>query len=162
MTPCPYLPVFGGNLKNETMNEIWNESELFMRIRQRNKLNDRCGECEFNGICGGCRARSFGATGDYMAEDPICDFKPGKYSREAINNNSGLVYGLPHNLNESEEIAWRDDAKDRMKEIPAFVRGMVKKSVESYCHKNNIHWVTGDVLSQIRKKMPTPKIFGKK
>jgi hypothetical protein len=95
-----------------------------------------------------------------MAEDPLCDFTPRKYSRESIDNHPGLEYGLPHNLNESGEIKWENDAKDRMKEIPAFVRGMVKKSVESYCQKNNIPRVTGDVLSEIRKKMPTPKIFG--
>ena len=36
------------------------------------------------------------------------------------------------------------------------------KLLYSYCQKNNIPRVTGDVLSEIRKKMPTPKIFGKR
>ncbi|MCH7910619.1 MAG: PCP reductase family protein, partial [Candidatus Hydrogenedentes bacterium] len=47
----------------------------------------------------------------------------------------------------------------RMKEIPAFVRGMVKKSVESYCRRNSISRVTPDVLADIRGRMPTPKVF---
>ncbi len=162
MTPCPYLPDFGGNLEDQTMEEIWNQSDLFLKIRQRNNLGDRCGTCEFNGVCGGCRARAYGVTGDYMAEDPLCDYTPGKYSKEAINNRPGMEYGLPHDLDNSGSIEWEFEAKERMKEIPAFVRGMVKKSVESYCLKNNINRVTGEVLTEIRSKMPTPKVFGKR
>ena len=162
MTPCPYLPVFGGNLQKQSMAEIWNDSELFIKIRQRNDLGDRCGACEFNGLCGGCRARAFGTSGDFMAEDPLCDYTPGKYSRASINSHLGMEYGLTHNIDDSGTIEWGDDAKERMKEIPAFVRGMVKKSVISYCLKNNINKVTGEVLSEIRSKMPTPKIFGKR
>jgi len=27
-------------------------------------------------VCGGCRARAFEATGDYMAEEPLCSYQP--------------------------------------------------------------------------------------
>ena len=159
MTPCPYLPLFGGNLQRESMADIWNDSDLFVSIRQRNKLGGRCGECEFSGKCGGCRARAYGQSGDYMAEDPLCDYTPGRFTREEIDFRSGSEYGLPHELEKAPVLHWEEGARERMKEIPAFVRGMVKKSVESYCRRHNISRVTPDVLADIRGGMPTPKVF---
>jgi hypothetical protein len=49
-----------------------------------------------------------------------------------------------------------------MKQIPAFVRGMVTRSVESHCRKSGIEMVTPSVLDEIRSRMPTPRIFGRK
>ena len=80
VTPCPYLPVFAGSLRKTSLNELWNSSELFTGIRQRASLGGRCGECEMNGHCGGCRARAYGMTGDLMAEDPLCTHTPGKFA----------------------------------------------------------------------------------
>ena len=51
-------------------------------------------------------------------------------------------------------------ATERMKRIPAFVRGMVVKAVEDSCRKNGIDRVTVEELERIRARMPTPKIFG--
>jgi MoaA/NifB/PqqE/SkfB family radical SAM enzyme len=28
-------------------------------------------------VCGGCRARAYATTGDYLAEEPYCVYKPG-------------------------------------------------------------------------------------
>src|SRR5882757_6470006 len=72
VTPCPYLPLFGGSLKRTSLAEIWSESDVFVGLRERKRLGGRCGECELNAACGGCRARAFGMTGDVMAEDPLC------------------------------------------------------------------------------------------
>ena len=47
-----------------------------------------------------------------------------------------------------------------MKKIPAFVRGMVIRSVEESCRKNGLDRVTVDELERIRARMPTPKMFG--
>jgi radical SAM protein with 4Fe4S-binding SPASM domain len=159
VTPCPYLPVFAGNLRSTTLTEVWNGSELFTRIRGRATLGGRCGECEFNPACGGCRARAYGVTGDLMAEDPLCTHRPGTWSRESVMLKiAPVVYGR----DATATIAWEDAARERMKRIPAFVRGMVTRSVESYCEKNGIAAVTVEVLETIRAKMPTPKIFGPK
>src|SRR5262249_19168766 len=46
VTPCPYLPLFAGNLKDERLTDIWESSDLFVRIRRRTELGGRCGECE--------------------------------------------------------------------------------------------------------------------
>ena len=57
-------------------------------------------------------------------------------------------------------IAWDDAAAERMKKIPAFVRGMVVRAVEESCRKNGIGRVTVEELELIRARMPTPKMFG--
>ena len=80
VTPCPYLPVFAGNLRSATLADLWTSSELFTGIRRRTSLGGRCGACEMNGHCGGCRARAYGMTGDLMAEDPLCTHTPGKFA----------------------------------------------------------------------------------
>ena len=79
VTPCPYLPVFAGTLRNSSLADLWTSSALFTDIRRRTSLGGRCGECEMNGHCGGCRARAYGMTGDLMAEDPLCTHTPGKF-----------------------------------------------------------------------------------
>src|ERR671911_723811 len=80
VTPCPYLPVFAGTLRSSSLRDLWTSSELFTTIRHRTSLGGRCGECEMNGHCGGCRARAYGMTGDLMAEDPLCTHTPGKFA----------------------------------------------------------------------------------
>src|SRR5687767_1387639 len=62
VTPCPYLPVFAGNLRRAALTELWTSSELFAGIRRRSALGGRCGACEMNAHCGGCRARAYGMT----------------------------------------------------------------------------------------------------
>ena len=66
VTPCPYLPVFAGTLRNSSLADLWTSSELFTDIRRRTSLGGRCGECEMNGHCGGCRA---GAVRDDRRSD---------------------------------------------------------------------------------------------
>ncbi len=154
VTPCPYLPEFGGNLRRESLERVWRESEPFVRIRRRDSLGGRCGACELNALCGGCRARAYGATGDYMAEDPLCTHVPGKFTALPIVAPR-VEYGRP----ERPGVAWDDDARERMRRIPAFVRGMVVRAVESHCTKEGLARVTVEELERIRSRMPTPKIF---
>jgi radical SAM protein with 4Fe4S-binding SPASM domain len=162
VTPCPYLPVFGGNLKSETLADVWAGSEPFIAIRKRTELGGRCGACELNALCGGCRARAFGATGDVMAEDPLCTHTPGKFAGSPLIqvSRAAVEYGHPITAAAVSEIVWDDEARERMKKIPAFVRGMVVRAVESYCAKNGIARVTVGQLEEIRQRMPAGKVFG--
>jgi radical SAM protein with 4Fe4S-binding SPASM domain len=167
VTPCPYLPVFAGSVRRTSLADLWTSSELFTGIRQRSALGGRCGECEMNAHCGGCRARAFGMTGDLMAEDPLCTHTPGTFAGAALlaaEPAEGaappfarlIQYGTPA----ATSIAWDDDASERMKRIPAFVRGMVVKAVEETCRKHGLDRVTVEELEKIRARMPTPKMFG--
>ena len=164
VTPCPYLPVFAGTLRNSSLADLWTSSELFTDIRRRTSLGGRCGECEMNGHCGGCRARAYGMTGDLMAEDPLCTHTPGKFAGSpllAIQTRASVGTSAIHYGAESTTtIAWDDAAAARMKKIPAFVRGMVVNAVEESCRKGGLDRVTVEELERIRARMPTPKIFG--
>jgi radical SAM protein with 4Fe4S-binding SPASM domain len=163
VTPCPYLPVFAGTLRKSSLAELWNASELFADVRRRTSLGGRCGECEMNGHCGGCRARAFGMTGDLMAEDPLCSHTPGKFAGSPLLTLRGpatAARAIEYGSEALPTIAWDEPAAARMKKIPAFVRGMVMRSVEESCRKNGLDRVTVDELERIRARMPTPKIFG--
>ena len=165
VTPCPYLPVFAGTLRKASLADLWNDSALFAEVRQRSSLGGRCGDCEMNAHCGGCRARAYGMRGDVMAEDPLCTHTPGKFAGSPLLAIQGpaMTTGAPRPIqyggDAATTIAWDDTANERMKKIPAFVRGMVVKAVEDSCRKNGLTRVTVDELERIRARMPTPKIF---
>jgi AdoMet-dependent heme synthase len=169
VTPCPYLPVFAGTLRSSTLADLWSSSELFTGIRRRTSLGGRCGECEMNGHCGGCRARAYGMTGDLMAEDPLCTHTPGTFAGSpllAIHTRASVAgaLGTPtieYGPESPTTIAWDDAAAARMKKIPAFVRGMVVRAVEESCLKSGLDRVTVEELERIRARMPTPKFFGR-
>jgi radical SAM protein with 4Fe4S-binding SPASM domain len=36
-----------------------------------------CGKCEYVNVCGGCRARAYAMSGDYLAQEPFCSYQPG-------------------------------------------------------------------------------------
>jgi radical SAM protein with 4Fe4S-binding SPASM domain len=165
VTPCPYLPVFAGTLRTSSLADLWTSSGLFADIRRRTSLGGRCGECELNGHCGGCRARAYGETGDLMAEDPLCTHTPGKFAgspllgRLRAEGASASQAAIEYGRESSPTIAWDDAAAARMKKIPVFVRGMVVRAVEESCRKSGLDRVTVEELERIRARMPTPKIF---
>jgi heme b synthase len=74
--PCGYLEVASGNLRRQSLREIWESSPVFRRLRDFPSYKGRCGRCEYIHVCGGCRARAFAATGDYLTEEPLCGYQP--------------------------------------------------------------------------------------
>ena len=73
---CGYLDVEAGNIRKSSFCEIWRESPLFNELRDLSKIKGKCGICEFRVACGGCRARAFETSGDYLAEEPYCIHQP--------------------------------------------------------------------------------------
>ncbi|MEA2074747.1 MAG: radical SAM protein [Euryarchaeota archaeon] len=71
VVPCPLLEVKAGNVKEQSLREILN-SEVFITLRSR-EVKGKCGACKFKELCGGCRVRAYRQSGDYMAEDPLCN-----------------------------------------------------------------------------------------
>ena len=90
-----------------------------------------------------------------MAEDPLCSHQPGSVSAEAISFSGGAVYGTAI----VQDIEWDDDARERMKRVPRFVRGMVVRSVEQYCTREGISRVTVEHLDALRARMPSRRFF---
>jgi len=74
--PCGFLDLNCGNIKETPFGVVWNESEVFKTLRSYNNLKGKCGRCEYRKFCGGCRARAYEATGDYLAEEPLCLYQP--------------------------------------------------------------------------------------
>ena len=74
--PCGYLPVEAGNIRRQTFGEVWQGSPLFAEMRDPDLLGGKCGACQFKTLCSGCRARAYGMTGDYLAEEPFCAYDP--------------------------------------------------------------------------------------
>lgn len=74
--PCGYLPLSAGNVMEKPFKEIWEGSELFKNLRDYNALEGKCGICEYRAFCGGCRARAYYETGNYLDEEPYCVYEP--------------------------------------------------------------------------------------
>jgi len=74
--PCGYLPLSSGNIRRRPLEEIWRESPIFRSLRDSSQLKGKCGICEYRDVCGGCRARAYGCTGDFLGEEPYCIYHP--------------------------------------------------------------------------------------
>jgi radical SAM protein with 4Fe4S-binding SPASM domain len=74
--PCGYLPVNCGNILEQRLIEIWDDNKQLARMRDAGALEGKCGVCGYKQVCGGCRARAFGMTGNYMGEEPFCAYAP--------------------------------------------------------------------------------------
>ncbi len=73
---CGFLDISAGNLVENGFNfgKIWRGSKFLNEIRDVSVYKGRCGVCEYVSVCGGCRARAYATSGDYLAADPICKF----------------------------------------------------------------------------------------
>ena len=69
--PCGYFPLRVGNIRENNFIDIWENSAELQALRERN-LKGKCGRCSFSKSCGGCRARAYAKTGDYLGPDPSC------------------------------------------------------------------------------------------
>jgi radical SAM protein with 4Fe4S-binding SPASM domain len=74
--PSGFLQVAAGNVRQQSLAEIYRDSELFRSLRDRSLLKGKCSVCEYQQVCGGSRARAFAVTGDYLASDPSCVYVP--------------------------------------------------------------------------------------
>lgn len=70
--PCVKLRIPAGNLKEQSLKDIWLNSPLFASLRDWHNLKGHCPQCEYVSICRGCRADAWARTGDYLAPDPLC------------------------------------------------------------------------------------------
>jgi radical SAM protein with 4Fe4S-binding SPASM domain len=147
VTPCPYMPVAVGNLREASFADLWRAAPVFEDLREP-KLGGRCGACEFSKICGGCRCRAYATYGDYLAEDPACGYQPGAHGGQVIDLPATLTFGLPVDY----ELVWEEAARERLAAIPSFARGMVVKAVEAYARGRGEAVITPTLLADVRSK----------
>ncbi|MDD4157224.1 MAG: radical SAM protein [Candidatus Cloacimonetes bacterium] len=72
ITPCGFIPITVGNIYQDEIKDVWKNSELLNKLRDRDSLNGKCKDCVNKNICGGCRAAALGTYGDLFADDPQC------------------------------------------------------------------------------------------
>lgn len=133
VTPCPYLPIALGNVRRQTLREIWQQAEPLQKLR-RLELRGRCGVCEFREQCGGCRARALAAGGDLFGEDPWCTHQPAAHA--AVPGRSAIV--------------WNEEALARIAKVPPFIRSRVMQGVEAYAGVRGIARITPELLIEVR------------
>ncbi|MDH4101149.1 MAG: radical SAM protein [Nitrospirota bacterium] len=145
VTPCPYMPISAGNVRQRSFVDIWRNSPLFEEFRNPT-LKGKCGSCEISHLCGGCRARAYAHTGDIMAEDPWCNHEP-----------EGIAVPEPEKLRpldttEEFTLYWEDEARARLAEVPNFARGFVVKGVEGMAKAKGLDRVTAELMAEARAK----------
>ncbi|KXH87463.1 TIGR04053 family radical SAM/SPASM domain-containing protein [Sporosarcina sp. HYO08] len=82
--PSGFLPVVCGNVREQSLADIYRNSPIMKELRDKSLLKGKCGVCEFNKICGGSRSRAYAVTGDYLESDPYCSYIP-KALREKVD-----------------------------------------------------------------------------
>jgi heme b synthase len=80
--PCGFLELNCGDVTRQSFVDIWRNSEIFQNLRRYDDMHGKCGCCEYRRVCGGCRARAYEATGDYMAAEPLCNYEPARSSTQ--------------------------------------------------------------------------------
>jgi radical SAM protein with 4Fe4S-binding SPASM domain len=136
VTACPYIDTPVGNIRQQSFNDIWENAEAFQQLRQP-KLTGRCGVCEYQKLCGGCRARPIAAGKSLMDEDDFCSYQP--QSKAIIQPLEKLA----------DKVSWSAEAEKRLQYIPRFIRKMVKKRAEVYVLDQGENCVTTEHLATL-------------
>jgi AdoMet-dependent heme synthase len=83
--PSGFLALSAGNIRSDSLVEVYRNSQLFRVLRDPHQREGKCGACEYVHVCGGSRSRAFALTGDYLAEDPRCVYQPKHYVPEPVH-----------------------------------------------------------------------------
>lgn len=142
VTPCPYMTVVAGNVRERSFTEVWRSSPVLTALRDPSRLKGRCGSCEYNELCGGCRCRAYAGLGDYLEEDPACPYEP---------------TGVPL---EEVRVEWDDDARARLERIPiAFIRDKVRQGLEAFARSQGASRVTAELMQEGMQGEGRPAAF---
>jgi hypothetical protein len=128
--------------------DVWRDSAVFARIREE-EPGGKCGRCEYRLICGGCRARAYADTGDYMGPDESCAYDPPNARAEAIRPRAPTYGSAP-----APGLEWSPAAEERLAGIPSFVRGVVMGRVEEYARRAGKTRITPELMERMRREMP--------
>ena len=81
MTPCRRLPLPIGNVRADSIREVWATSPVLEALRDKSRYGGKCGACRRWASCRGCRAIAYAFSasrgkGDFLSEDPQCFIDP--------------------------------------------------------------------------------------
>ncbi len=74
--PSGFLPVICGNVREQSLVDIYRNSPVMRELRNKSLLKGKCGVCDFKELCGGSRSRAYALTGDYLESDSYCEYIP--------------------------------------------------------------------------------------
>lgn len=77
ISPCRRLPIPIGNIRTDSLREVWACSDVLNSLRDREKYKGKCRTCGRWAHCRGCRAIAYAYSqsmgeNDFLAEDPQC------------------------------------------------------------------------------------------
>jgi radical SAM protein with 4Fe4S-binding SPASM domain len=77
ITPCRRLDIPIGNIRKDSLREVWATSEVLLKLRDRKSYKGRCRSCSRWASCRGCRAIAYAYScskgeNDFLSEDPQC------------------------------------------------------------------------------------------
>jgi radical SAM protein with 4Fe4S-binding SPASM domain len=82
ITPCIYMPdLVVGNILKDDLRDLWINNQIFKNVRNRDDLEGYCPKCEYEYICGGCRARAYGYFKDPIKPDIGCIYNKNYYKK---------------------------------------------------------------------------------
>ena len=139
VTACPYMETPAGSVRQVDFAEIWRHSDHLQSLRNP-VLEGRCGVCEFQKLCGGCRARPLARDGNMMGEDYLCTYQP---QGGAVISPLGPQPGA---------MAWAEDADEHLARVPGFVRRMVRRRAEEHVRAEGRSKVTLADLQYLKQR----------
>lgn len=140
ITACPYIPDEEGSIRETGFWDIWDNSPTFKSLRNPD-LGGKCGRCEFQKLCGGCRARPLALGNSLMDEDPWCAYTPrGEAIIQPLVEMSDVV------------VTWSEEAQKRLQRVPGFLRKMVRKRAETHVRELGENEVTPEHMAALASK----------
>jgi radical SAM protein with 4Fe4S-binding SPASM domain len=153
VTPCPYIPVRdeSPSLFKTDLRTIWEKSPDFKLLRTR-KYNGRCGECEYDEICGGCRARALATTGDLLGTDRWCVYEPGGGGGGGGAGSDRKILSGKFLKKKPPPPVWTPEAAERLNNVPPFLRAMIKAGVERYARTKGLKEITPEIMKMLKSR----------
>ncbi|MCC6888045.1 MAG: radical SAM protein [Hyphomicrobiales bacterium] len=139
LTPCPYMELAAGSLRETGFAILWRDAPLFATLRAP-VLEGRCGGCEYARLCGGCRARPLARDGNLMGEDFLCGYRPA---------GGTVIDPAPA---QSATLSWSTEAQARLAHVPSFVRRFVRQRAEAYARERGEHVVSVEHLHALAQR----------
>ncbi len=139
VTPCPFMENACGSVREKSFADIWENAPVLNALRTP-ELEGRCGACEFQKLCGGCRARPLALNGNMMGEDNLCTYQP--------QGGAVIMPMVPAGTT----LRWAEDATVHLARVPGFVRRMVRRRAEDYVRGEGRTEVTKADLTLLAKR----------
>jgi len=150
VTACPYIPHEDGSIRERSFWEIWDSAPRFAQLRNPT-LRGKCGKCEYQRLCGGCRARPLAMGGSLMDADPWCGHYP-----------SGRPIIQPLAEAQDAGISWSPEAQLRLGRVPGFLRKMVRRRTEAHVRELGGRMVTTEHMATLAANRFGDKFPGKR